>query len=165
MPIKVEYPPLLPAGFHSVTREALRQKCVIDFPLSKTRGDIMAGLDKMIEELENAGVTGELWIDGSFATEKIDPDDVDVLLCVDANSYDIGAQETRDAIDKVESHSLKASLHCDSYVWREYLPNHLAYNESQWDRAYWIRQFGFSRGDDYKGILVLAIRPKPEANA
>jgi hypothetical protein len=71
----------------------------------------------------------------------------------------------RDAIDKVESHTLKASLHCDSYVWREYPSNHLAYNESQWDRAYWIRQFGFSRGDDYKGILVLAIRPKPKANA
>jgi hypothetical protein len=164
MPVKVEYPPLLPAGFHSMTREMLRQKCVTDFPLSKTRGDIMAGSDKMIEDLEKAGVTGELWIDGSFATQKIDPDDVDVLLCVNASAYDLGSQETRDAIDKVESHSLKASLHCDSYVWREYPSNHSAYNESQWDRAYWIKQFGFSRVDDYKGILLLAIQ-SAKANA
>ncbi len=58
----------------------------------------MNGLEQTIEKLENSHVTGELWIDGSFVTKKIDPDDVDALLCVDANLYDTGLQTQRDAI-------------------------------------------------------------------
>lgn len=157
MPTKVEYPPLFPAGFHPMAVGDLRKKCVDEFPLSTTRATIMDGLEKAIQELRNAGVTGELWVDGSFVTEKIDPEDADVLLHVDATLYDGGDHRLRGAIDHFDSAQLKTTHHCDSYVWREYPMGHPTHNESEWDRAYWIRQFGFSRGTDYKGIVTIAV--------
>lgn len=160
MSSKLEFPPLLAAGFYPMAVPDLRKKCVDGFPLSKTRATIMDGLEKAIQELERAEVAGELWIDGSFMTEKIDPEDVDVLLHVDSALYDGGSANVRKAIDVFDSSQLKATHHCDSYVWREYPAGHPAHNESEWDRAYWIRQFGFSRGIDYKGIVTVEIRSR-----
>ncbi len=40
----------------------------------------MAGLEAVIKRLVDTRIEGELWIDGSFLTEKIDPGDK-VLLC------------------------------------------------------------------------------------
>jgi hypothetical protein len=60
MPAKLEYPPLFPAGFHPMTREELRQKCVDAFPLSSTRSEIARGLEQRVEMLENADISGEL---------------------------------------------------------------------------------------------------------
>lgn len=70
---KVEYPPLLSAGFHEMTVEALRVLCVDSFPLSKTRADIMSGFEEVVRELRKAHVSGEIWTDGSFLTEKNRP--------------------------------------------------------------------------------------------
>jgi hypothetical protein len=166
MPLKVEYPPLYPAGFHPMNVATLRQKCVDGFPLSNTRATIMNGLEQVVQELESFEVAGEIWIDGSFMTQKIDPEDVDVLLRVDSALYDGGSPELRKAIDDFDSAQLKHRYHCDSYVWREYPVGHSLHNESEWDRAYWIRQFGFSRGDDYKGIVTIEIRSQgPKTNA
>jgi hypothetical protein len=39
----------------------------------------------------------------------------------------------------------------------EYPIDHDLYMQSEWDRAYWIRQYGFSRRDVQKGIAVLEL--------
>ena len=39
---------------------------------------LMTCLESIIENLCKAGMSGELWVDGSFLTEKIDPDDIDL---------------------------------------------------------------------------------------
>jgi hypothetical protein len=158
MPAKVEYPPLFPAGFVPMTLDEVRLVCVKDFPLSRTRSDIMNGLEEIVGRLENADVNGVLWIDGSFTTKKIDPEDVDILLCVDASLYDAGTPELKGAIDQLDQHLVKASHHCDSYVLREYPTGHPLANEAVWDRAYWHRQFGFSRQYEYKGIVTITIK-------
>jgi hypothetical protein len=116
----------------------------------------MDGLEIVARTFAWAGVVGELWIDGSFATEKENPRDADVLLHVDASLYDHGSPGVRAAVDWAIS-NLKALHHCDSYVWLEYPQGHALYWTSEWDRAYWIKQFGFSRVDDYKGIIVLPL--------
>jgi hypothetical protein len=53
-------------------------------PLSASRRVIFTGLVTFVQTLEAAKVPGELWLDGSFLTEKINPKDVDVILKVDA---------------------------------------------------------------------------------
>jgi len=158
MPAKVEYLPLFPAGFVPMTMDELRRVCVKGFPLSRTRRGIMDGLEEIVFDLENAEVTGSLWVDGSFVTHKIDPEDVDILLCVNAVTYDNGSPALKAAIDRVEQHQIKTSHHCDSYVLREYPAGHALANEADWDRAYWNKQFGFSRDDQYKGIVRLAVQ-------
>ena len=96
-----DLPSLLPLGFHHLTMGNVEQVCVDLFPLSTIRATIFGGLVTFVQTLEAANVPGELWIDGSFLTDKINPKDVDVLLRVDGAVYNSGTQEQRDAIDWV----------------------------------------------------------------
>jgi hypothetical protein len=40
----------------------------------------MAGLVTILERIRNLGIVCEIWLDGSFLTEKIEPDDVDFIV-------------------------------------------------------------------------------------
>jgi hypothetical protein len=82
---KQEYPPLLGKGFHQLTIDTLRDLCVTDFPESTVRADIMAGFEAIYERALAVNIEGELWINGSFTTNKIDPEDIDLILITDPN--------------------------------------------------------------------------------
>lgn len=154
-----DLPPLLPTGFHSKSLAEIWDLCVTHFRgMSRTREGIMKGLEGIVDRLAKAGVAGEIWVNGSFLTEKIDPEDVDILLHVQADFYNAASNEVRDAIDWVDS-NLKATHKADSYVWREHQwrPGDPDYWEADWDRSYWIRQFGFSREDEYKGMALIVL--------
>jgi hypothetical protein len=152
-----DFPCLYSVGFHQVSMADLEQTCVADFTLSVTRRGIMEGLTQFRDRLIAAKVAGEIWTDGSFLTEKIDPKDVDLVVRIDADVvYDNGTPEQRDAIDWVIANQ-KGTLKCDSYVLMEYPVGHPLHTEGQWWHAYWHKQWGFSREDDPKGIVVLTI--------
>lgn len=128
------------------------------FPLSTSRGAIFEGLKKFVERLETDGVEGELWLDGSFLTEKINPKDVDVVLRIDGGLYNSGTVEQRAAVDWVIANQ-KAALKCDSYVLFEYPdPANPLHEEGKWWYSYWHKQWGFSREDDPKGIAVVSVK-------
>lgn len=77
-----EYPPLLVPGLQPMTLDGLQALCVTSFPLSGTTPRIMAGLKMIIDRLSQYGIRGDLWVNGSFLTRKIDPSDSDVVLFV-----------------------------------------------------------------------------------
>jgi hypothetical protein len=155
---KVEYPPLLSVGFHEMTVKEVRTLCVDRFPLSKKRDDIMTKLESVIDTLRKEKVEADVWVDGSFLTEKIDPEDSDILLHVQGDFYDNAAPEQRKAIDWVNS-NLKATHLCDSYVHFEYPKGHVWHATGEWMKAYWIKQFGFSRPPDeeFKGMALIRL--------
>ena len=99
--------------------EVLRRYCVDGFPLSKTRAKIMAGLAEVIERLSAYRVVGELWVDGSFLTEKINPGDVDIVLRVPSSVYDDGTSEQRGMANWIDGNLRERNL-CDSYVFYEF---------------------------------------------
>ncbi len=134
----------------------VEQVCVDLFPLSSIRPTIFNGLVTFVQTLESAGVPGELWIDGSFLTETIDPKDVDVILKVDGAVYNSGTAEQRAAIDWVITNQ-KLTLKCDSYVLFAYPPGDPLHDEGRWWYSYWHKQWGFSREDDPKGIVVVSL--------
>lgn len=117
----------------------------------------MGGLESTIAELEQARIEGDLWVDGGFLTESENPADVDVVLKVAANFYTGATEAQRQKLQWFESGEPKSSYKCDSYKWIEWPQGHALYWQSEWDRAYWIRQYGFSRGLDYKGIAVVRV--------
>jgi hypothetical protein len=130
--------------------------CVEFFTLSKTRRPIMDGLTQFVQRMVDAKITGEIWADGSFLTEKIDPKDVDVIVRIDGDAiYDKGTLEQRAAIDWAIANQ-KATLKCDSYVLMEYPVGHPLHTEGEWWYSWWHRQWGFSREDDPKGIVVIS---------
>ncbi len=60
--------------------------------------------------------------------------------------------------------NLKASHRCDSYVEVRYPASHPRYWFGKYMRSYWIRQYGFSRGIDMKGIAVISVVSAPCMN-
>src|SRR5688500_8482129 len=96
--LKPEFPPLLPDGFHPMTLADLRALCVSSRGPSLTRARIVEGLDDLVGRLVRAAVLGEVWIDGSFVTEKVDPEDVDILIHALSSQYDSDAS-VRAAVD------------------------------------------------------------------
>lgn len=116
----------------------------------------MNGLESIVAELQRATVEGDLWINGSFLTEKVNPGDSDVALRVQADFFDNGTPEQRGAILWLRQ-DLKPTHHCDSYVFFEWPNSHVLYWEGEYMRSYWLRQYGFSRGQDFKGIAFVSL--------
>lgn len=153
-----DFPPLLELGWHRISLSDVRRLCVDAFPLSSTRADLMTGLETIVARLVAAGIVGDLWINGSFVTEKIDPEDTDVVLHVDGlQMYECGTHEQRAAIDWIISNLKNTELHCDSYHLFTYRIPHLLVDEGQWDHSYWHHKFGLSREVETKGIVIVSI--------
>ena len=155
---KEEFPPLLEPGFHVMTLADLRVKCVVAFSLSKSRSKIMDGLDKFVDMLRGESVVGDLWIDGSFMTQKLDPEDVDVVLSVQSSFHENGTEAQQALVDLVAAADFKPDYFCDAYVLWQYGQDDDLYAHGESQRAYWIRQFGFSRGVDKKGMALIQLR-------
>lgn len=154
-----EFPPLLPSGFHRRTLAEVRAEFVAAaaFTASTTRDKIMRGLERVVYTLNNCyGLRGELWLDGSFLTEKIDPKDVDYLLCVPSDIYDRDTT-ARTTVDWASHEDRLFSHYCDGYKWVEYLPGHPLFNRAVRDRTDWINWYGHSRAGVPKGIVVVSL--------
>ena len=100
---------------------------------------------------------GEVWINGSFLTEKMNPEDVDLVLLITAEFYENGTEEQRKTVDWLNS-NLKDLYSCHSYLLMEWPKGHSQYWIGQYYHSYWMKQFGFSRGDEMKGIAVIALQ-------
>lgn len=157
LPSKPEFPPLLPPGFYPMTLKDICSRFVDACPLSVTRPKIMAGLTQVVEKLCAAKIAGHLWLDGSFLTEKIDPEDVDLLLRITDEFLNQITQQQLEAFAWYRSRERKATHHCDAYHWIEYPCDHDQYMQGEWWRAYWLHQYGFSRGEAMKGIVVIEL--------
>lgn len=132
----------------------LRDLCVVGFPLSTTRSQILEGVEFLCEELTNAEIRCEIWVNGSLLTEKIDPQDSDTVVCVEHTYLEQGTDEQKELLKYLldKRDELKRDHLVDCYVHFEYPKGHDQETVSEWMRAYWIKQFGFSRGENLKGI-------------
>jgi hypothetical protein len=148
---KQEFPPLLPAGFHRMDMPGLRRLAMVRFPDSFTRPAIMTHLEQIIDRINASGIRGEIWVDGSFLTEKLNPEDVDVLLAIDAAAYAAMSIAQKRFFNGFQAASLFATHHCDNYA----AVIDPARPDGEWLHAYWLRQFGFSRADEMKGIVTI----------
>lgn len=155
-----DYPPLLRPGFHEMTLDELREKCVTPFRTSTTRTRILAGLEHVLAELRRVGIRADLWVNGSFLTLKNDPNDSDVLLCLDSSFLPTCSDPQKQILSWIVG-NLKSSHLCDSYVLWRYPssdPNHWI---GEYMYAYWLRQFGFSRETggraNLKGIALIKV--------
>lgn len=142
---------LLPAGFHTYTFPDFKTDFVTSFPSSQSREPIFSRLELFAEFIFNNFQPKEFWIDGSFATAKVNPNDADLILFLsyeDARkispmwgsirqnfqSLDMyfGIAPTEDLQKRVSSTDFYAAIN---------------------NRNYWRGQFGFDRQDNPKGII------------
>lgn len=155
--MKPEFPPLFDEGFWPLTVPEVRQRCVADFGGSLTRPGIMDGLERLIARLVEGDVPGELWLDGSFVTEKIDPSDADVLLRVPGQVYDHDLDK-KSLVDWASHEDRYEEYSCDAYKWIEHEVEHPLYLLSVEEFRYWARHYGRARQSGTpKGIVVIGL--------
>lgn len=153
---KPEFPPLLPLGRHAATLDEIQATCVDAFPLSQTRQKIMDGLRAVVARLTRDLVACELWIDGSFLTEKIDADDCDLVCRVRGEFYDSATEEQKATVDWVFG-NLRDEHLCHSFGFFEYDVSSPNYWLGEYSYCYWMKQWGFSRESVLKGIAVIVL--------
>ena len=152
-----DYPPLLQLGFHHFDLAGLRTLCVARFPSSISRSNIMNGLESLVASLNAEGMPMQLWVDGSFTTEKLNPKDVDVLVRVTEDDMTKATDRQKRTLQWVAETDLVPSHNCDAYVLFEYPAGHRLEQVGEWNKAYWLRQFGYSRQNKPKGLAVLTL--------
>ena len=115
----------------------------------------MASLEGLIGRLNRGKVAGELWIDGSFLTEEVDPRDVDLSLHVMGEFYDAASVTKQRLMDSVEL--LYDTDKIDGYIVPQWARNSLNYREGLRNRDVWQKQWGKARSGIPKGIAVIEL--------
>ena len=158
---KPEFPPLLAEGMHPMSLAELENLCVTPFPLSSTRKGIMAGLHTVVSRIAEAGIRCDIWVDGSFLTQKIDPVDVDIIALIPAEFYDAGTDQQRDVIEWLTSgeNLPRREFRCDTHaepIYPESSPMHYMVPDAI---QYWRSIYGRSvESGEPKGIAVIEVR-------
>lgn len=117
----------------------------------------MDGLDNVVSHLRYHKIYTEIWVNGSFLTHKEHPNDSDIVVKVDAEMLDNGTEAQRQVFEWIQS-DLKTEHLCDSYIMPIYPEGDPQKVLNDYHIAFWFRQFGFSRGKEYKGIAVINTR-------
>jgi hypothetical protein len=97
----------------------------------------------------------ELWIDGSFLTEKSVPNDIDLTLVVHQKIFEMLGEKTCDEMVRALNGGKVYSPLLDTYMCFQFDygdPRSGASGES-----YWARQWGLDRENFLKGFAVIRI--------
>lgn len=149
---KQDFPPLWPGGFHAMTLEQIKSQCVDAFPGSTRRRILYERLVVYLTLLAQVGLPLEVWIDGSFVTEKAEPDDIDVAIIASAEEINVMSPEKLAELSAItETRAVK-----ERYMIHAFLL--LAENVD--NLSYWRGWFGFQRDNrTAKGVALLEVRP------
>jgi len=138
MEIKPDYPPLLLPGLHKFTLQELYDLAVRPFADDAQRAVLFQKFRAWESAFSASGVSGKMWVDGSFLTQKPNPDDIDCVLW--SPSWIDTANDTsanRATLSRLFDHSSAKTLYgLDLYV--EYPAADLLHRE-----AYWKGFFGY----------------------
>ena len=143
--------PLFPPGLHPVTEGELDNHFLQAFAASQTRPALIAGLRAFLASLKRVGVAFEVWLDGSFCTEKLNPNDVDIVVFADEhqlNRLDPGIQQYLSAL--LDRPNTKVKFGCDVLF---------AVASDLDARSYWRGWYGFDRSEQPKGIVQIMLSP------
>lgn len=153
---------LLEGGAHQrscvqCTLEEVRQRFVENFPESATRARIWDGWIRHRVELAALGLEFTTLVNGSFATGKEDPGDVDICLLLNGEILDGLAPDQREALRPlVAGRATRATHMCDAYPVPVYPFTHPHFTLTVSWLSYWTRLFGHDYSGRQKGFLLIA---------
>lgn len=145
---------VLVPGFHDCTYDEFCSTLVDEFPTSQRRRLIADTLLDFSSEVFSIGIPYEFWVDGSYVTSKINPNDADIILFFQYQHMN-AINPLRDTFRKKYYGIL------DIYFWYAVSPENQKivspadYCKIVNTRNYWRGQFGFDREDNPKGIVRL----------
>lgn len=124
MPLKFDHPPLLAPGRHVLSLQEIESLCVHPFTgASRARREhLFCALEEVVQQLLSVALPCEIFVDGSFFTQKPDPGDVDCIVTVDDSVMQALAPEQRILIDALNQEVYVAGV--DSLVVTKYPRGH-----------------------------------------
>lgn len=153
----------LEPGFHDMTIENIEEHFVRGFTSSTTRPVIIEGYKRHKKELQETRVNFEQFFDGSFASTKNDPSDIDLVCFADADEIDSLSDAQKLKLSSLfAGKATKATHNCDAYFVAMVPETHPNYQKVRSTRKYWMGEFGYDRLDCPKGIVRTQIEPDEE---
>ncbi len=145
---------MLPGGLHEYTFEQFLIQFVDGFPTSQRRKEIAKALVDFAREIYTYGTPYEFWIDGSYVTTKINPNDADIVVFLQVPSI-TNILPLRDKIRKKYLPDLDVYFAYATSPENQAVLKPNAYYNAITMRNYWRGQFGFDRADNPKGIVKI----------
>lgn len=146
---------MLPAGFHDCTVEEFISTFVDGFPTSQRRGVIVNALWDFAREVCDVGTPCEFWVDGSFVTSKINPNDADIVVFLQIPHMNVLGKQTQLFREKYKN-ELDIYFAYATSPENQQLAAPAEYGQFINNRNYWRGQFGFDRVDSPKGIVRIS---------
>jgi hypothetical protein len=144
---------MLPAGIHTYDMLTFREQFVTCFPASQTRPVIFDCLERFVSAIFALCDPDELWVDGSFATTKINPNDADLIIFVDYADF-VKLKPVWGQL-RLQYPHVDMYIACAANEKSKQILSPADYNAVVNNRNYWRGQFGFDRQDNPKGIIKL----------
>ena len=154
--LKFDHQPLLAAGRHYLDLSELQRIGVYAFAERAKRERLYYALEELVQRFLREGIPCEMWIDGSFLTEKPEPDDIDVAVKIDLDvSENLNASQRLLVDDANEAEYIQG---IDSFVFVSYPRGHDLYGSDLDERETWAEQFGMEHAQVWcKGLAVLRL--------
>ena len=141
---------LQPYELIQIDWETFEQLFVNGFPQSKTRKQLFENYQQWVKEMRKIlNINFTQWIDGSFVTRKVDPNDIDVVVFVD---YEVFKEKRLLFVDRER---LKQQSGIDLYFVNIYPLDHSYHFRTLFDEEEWLSIFGFDRKNQPKGFIKL----------
>ena len=150
---------VLPEGIHHITEDEFHDFFCVNFPASETRPDIDAGYTEFRQVL-TAIIPSRHWVDGSFVEDKINPNDVDVIVWVDSRQFIALSKANHDFLFGIFNDPIKSC----KYIYRTHAflepifhpgDGQYGYYKSRLD--YWRRWLSTTASGDSKGMISLGL--------
>ncbi|KYQ97925.1 hypothetical protein AWY96_05175 [Serratia plymuthica] len=147
------FPPLFPPGFHDLDENKIKLLCVDVFPNSVRRSILYCNYIQLMTNIRSINMQFkcfvEVWVDGSFTTEKPEPDDIDMLLVIDYDQLNLVPPMFQPQVERLlDRPYIKHNYSIDLLLLR---------NGQGEDRMHWRGVFGHDREDTPKGIVRVPV--------
>ena len=150
--MKSDAPSLLQAGIHNVTSHKLKEIAVDAFPSDRRRAELFGKFLAWRDALRSCGVSGRLWLDGSFLTSKIGPGDIDLVLWCPTFSGNLTVEQKSRISSLLDKATCRSTYELDLYFEQPEAEKLLH------RQAYWKGWLGYCHdGVTAKGIAEVAL--------
>lgn len=139
---------LFEPGFHDWEADVVEQRFYESLvaPFETTRRRYLASrFFQLIDDFKKFGVAAEVWVDGSYVTEKQSPNDIDVVFIVNPEEVERLSKRAKARFSRFANRSYIEDLYdCHLFILRD----------DQDDlKDYFEDWFGHSRSGEGKGLI------------
>jgi hypothetical protein len=153
-----DFPPILPPGRHVMTLEQIKALCVDAFSNRARRSELFHHFEELVQSFLVGGIPCEIWLDGSFLTEKEAPRDLDVTVIIEADVATNLSADQQKLVDIAGEGRFNDAV--DSFVFSRLPREDPNFGDDLADPAYsWGEQYGRETSEQWlKGFVVMMLR-------